>query len=490
MGGAWPIGVSADYSGYPNLNTPYSAPGTMNLPPTMQGQPPPQARGGQPNHYPPFGGPTSAPMAPPTNWGQPMQGWGYVTPAPNAYQPLGGPPVGPPAGWPNMGMESMTAAMAGMGLGGQGGYQAFGTNAPPQRRQRYVEEGDRMDPFAEGEHCAFLSLYLSCNLPIESNGFPNYLDGPVLTPMIVSIVEAKLRMNPILLPPSHPDSKAHLTWNLLCPTSDIHYSTDPVHKSWSTGRHSPATFPRTNQLIIITTVNTWQWYIPVNAHNPKVGVTCTEIVDAVEKSMRRMTVKKDWNAIPTRELQNEVAQSYKRNRGRGEGLSFKVPGGNLGDGMVRMDFLRDYIYWGGLEVIDTDQPDTEGDHQHIMRRWLDLNARSPVVGWPCTLVLRLESVRSRTADEFASEWERSRHRRAGSAAGRPRSASRGKHQGQSQGPWGGGLATSSGPWGGGMASSSGQRSRAGSRAATSRPGSRVGIRVQGASSDEESDSSD
>ena len=71
-----------------------------------------------------------------------------------------------------------------------------------------------------------------------------------------------------------------------------------------------------------------------------------------------------------------------------------------------------------------------------------------------------------------ADWQRSGYRGTSSDAGRSRNANR------SQSGWGAGLATSSG-----------QRSRIGSRAASSRLGSRVSVIVQSTSSDEDEGSS-
>lgn len=287
-------------------------------------------------------------------------------------------------------------------------------------------------------------------------------DHPVLNPFIMKIVGAKMKVNPILQAPAA-SSSGHLKWNVLFPSSTIHYSKDPAHKSWSGGRDDPATFPRTTQVRILTTIQTYPWCFTVDAKNPKVGVTCGEIIEQIHYELKKMTSKGDWGAIP-REFQQAVSSAYHFNRGRDSG----APGGVLSEGMRRLDYLRGFVWWAGLEPVD---PAEDQESADIMRRWL--NQHGPqVVSMPCLLLLKLESMSTRSVDEVR-DWESSgRQRRASisaSATGGPRSSSRAP---SAQG----------GGWAGGS------RSRAASRAG-SRPGSSVGFRVQGPS-DSDSDESD
>jgi len=172
------------------------------------------------------------------------------------------------------------------------------------------------------------------------------VDGPVLDPKLARIVGAQVRINPLIAPvPDEGPDPVHLKWNMLYPVSTIQRSTDPSHVSWSKGRDTPATFPRLKELRIIS--ETIPWIIQVKATKDSRGITCAELIDAIARDLNRNTGKGDYEALPAA-AKNEVRQAYKHNRSPLP----HVPGGMLGQGMKRLDFLRKNTMFAGIEVND------------------------------------------------------------------------------------------------------------------------------------------
>ena len=276
--------------------------------------------------------------------------------------------------------------------------------------------------------------------------------------MLVHIVKAKLKLNPILMSPETTPG-AYLDWNILFSSGTARLSTDPPHKSWSAGRTAPATFPRVTTLMVITTVNTYQWCFEIHAKDPKIGITCGELADGLANDLHKLAGKRPYESL-SRDQRHAVGEAYRHNRSRLPG----VPGGTLGEGMRRLDYLREYVWWNGLEVVD---PETSNDHNNLMARWLDQNPGQGRLAtkMPCLLVLRLDTWQSRSQQEV-NEWDQSRERRRSeSGRSRSRAASNAANTASSvQGAWGG-------TW---PAEAQGGRSRANSRAASrSRAGSRA-----------------
>jgi hypothetical protein len=127
------------------------------------------------------------------------------------------------------------------------------------------------------------------------------------------------------------------------PSSLVHRSDDHHQISWSKGRGEPATFPRITQLRI--TSNHFPWLIEVDAQDEEAGVTCGEAIDTIAKAMDKLTSASDYSSLP-KEKQAKVNRAYRHNRSR----SADVPGGRLGEGLKRMDFLCDLTAFGGLEA--------------------------------------------------------------------------------------------------------------------------------------------
>lgn len=130
---------------------------------------------------------------------------------------------------------------------------------------------------------------------------------------------------------------------MLFPTSTIQRSIDPSHVSWSKGRDAPATFPRLKELRIISEAT--PWIIPVRASKEEIGVTCAEVIEAIARDMYKNTGKAEFEALPPH-VRNEVRAAYKHNRSPLP----NVPGGRLGDGLKRLDFLGKNSVFGGVEL--------------------------------------------------------------------------------------------------------------------------------------------
>jgi len=135
----------------------------------------------------------------------------------------------------------------------------------------------------------------------------------------------------------------YLKWNMLFPTSTIQRSCDPSHVSWSKGRDAPATFPRLKELRIVS--ETIPWITRVKASKEDVGVTCAEVIEAIARDLYKNTGKTDFEALPA-QVRTEVRAAYKHNRSPLP----NVPGGMLGVGLKRLDFLRKNSIFGGIEV--------------------------------------------------------------------------------------------------------------------------------------------
>ena len=132
---------------------------------------------------------------------------------------------------------------------------------------------------------------------------------------------------------------------MLFPTSTVQRSTDPSHISWSKGRDAPATFPRVSSLRLVS--DTIPWVLPVEARDIGIGVTCGEVIDSIAHQLAKFSDKHDYERL-TPNLRREVGIAYRRNRSREPG----VPGGQLGQGMKRLDFLRLDTMFSGIELND------------------------------------------------------------------------------------------------------------------------------------------
>jgi len=82
--------------------------------------------------------------------------------------------------------------------------------------------------------------------------------------------------------------------------------------------------------------------VTVHAMDTGVGVTCGELIDGLSDDLHKLTSAADYKAAPVAKKQI-IGDSYRYNRSRASG----VPGGRLGEGLRRMDFLgRDAVFGG------------------------------------------------------------------------------------------------------------------------------------------------
>ncbi|KAF8414841.1 hypothetical protein L210DRAFT_3433551 [Boletus edulis BED1] len=221
---------------------------------------------------------------------------------------------------------------------------------------RWTNDADRMDPFAEGSHY-----------------------GPVLEPFLAKIVGATIKLNPLLAPP--PDTQDdYLRWNMLFHTSNC-YRTTESQRSWVKGRNAPATHPRVTHIRIIS--RPFPWMIHVRAQNPKLGVTCGEVLDAVSMYMYGDVAKKEYEPLPpTRKRQ--IWESYRFNRS----TDSNAPGGRLGEGLKRLDWLGSASRFGGLVPSDSFVKEHCGD---VL---------------PCTFELKCLPTYALTAEEVREQQRR------------------------------------------------------------------------------------
>jgi hypothetical protein len=171
------------------------------------------------------------------------------------------------------------------------------------------------------------------------------VDGPVLTPLLLRIVNAKLTINPLLSPPDTSLENPYLKWNMLFSASHCVRSDDPPQRSWSRGRAEPATHPRLTELKIVS--RTFPWTIIIFAGDEKIGVTCGEVVDRLDDFLHKNLKKADADSdTPSHKAERDAAYYHNRSTALG------VPGGRLGDGLRRLDWLCKDTMFGGLTVDD------------------------------------------------------------------------------------------------------------------------------------------
>jgi hypothetical protein len=122
-------------------------------------------------------------------------------------------------------------------------------------------------------------------------------------------------------------------------------SNDPPHKSWSQGRAQPATFPRVTHMRIIS--EAFPWMINIHAQDRSTGVCCGEVIDGIADYLQRLSSAQEYHILPAAR-RKAIRDAYNHNRARAHG----VPGGVLGDGLRRLDWLCQETMFGGIERRD------------------------------------------------------------------------------------------------------------------------------------------
>ncbi|KAF5353178.1 hypothetical protein D9757_012653 [Collybiopsis confluens] len=179
----------------------------------------------------------------------------------------------------------------------------------------------------------------------EFSAGPHY--GAVLEPFLTHVLGVVPKLNPLIRPaPMEPGDAEHdyLKWNMLWASNMVQRSSDNTQTSWSNGRKNPATFPRITSMRLLP--NILPFTIDVFARDPDVGITCGDLIDAISDSMRKHAGQADFDSLSA-SRKKTVSEAYRHNRSRAHG----VPGGALGEGLRRLDFLGTDTMFGELERI-------------------------------------------------------------------------------------------------------------------------------------------
>jgi hypothetical protein len=131
----------------------------------------------------------------------------------------------------------------------------------------------------------------------------------------------------------------------------------------------------------------------VRAKDRRAGVTCGEVIDALAENFSRLAKQVDYDALPPRRKQ-QVSEAYEHNRSTAHG----VPGGKLGRGLQRLDFLYKDTMFGGIVIDDA-----------LAKRLIGETL-------PCTFVLRCLRRYALTREEIREQEARDRAAQAASDA--------------------------------------------------------------------------
>lgn len=215
------------------------------------------------------------------------------------------------------------------------------------------------------------------------------LDGPVLDPLLLHKVQAKIKINPLLASSEDNPDGDFLNWNMLYRSATCRRSSDREQQSWMIGRDDPATFPRVKMIRIVC--KGLPWVFTINALDPEAGLTCGEVIDGIDEHLVKYTSKEE---ITTASNQRDILTSYRHNR------SVHGPGGRLGQAILRKDWLLNTTAFAGITKNDS-------------------LAKAHCGGalLPCTFELKCETGFRPSADEledednYDREQERERERR-------------------------------------------------------------------------------
>jgi len=100
--------------------------------------------------------------------------------------------------------------------------------------------------------------------------------------------------------------------------------------------------PRLETLTLIS--EHFPWLINIRASDADIGVTCADVMEALHKDLHKSFSKDEVNKWSKGRLE-KISAVYHYNRQAKEG----VPGGALGKGFRRVDYLSEYTIFDGIE---------------------------------------------------------------------------------------------------------------------------------------------
>ena len=177
------------------------------------------------------------------------------------------------------------------------------------------------------------------------NRCAHHIDGPVHNARTATLLDTTFEVNPILrhLPPQSDENR--LEYNVLFSLSTASLFKDKQEISWVDGRDEPAVLPRVETLTLIS--EHFPWMIYVKASDADVGVTCADVMEALSKDLHKSFSKDEVDRWSKGRLE-KISAVYHYNRKAKEG----VPGGALGKGFRRVDYLSEYTIFDGIEYDD------------------------------------------------------------------------------------------------------------------------------------------
>ncbi|KAF8319445.1 hypothetical protein DL93DRAFT_2053745 [Clavulina sp. PMI_390] len=161
----------------------------------------------------------------------------------------------------------------------------------------------------------------------------------------------QIELHPVL---THSLPSFHLVFNLANGQTGGYDNSKPNDDLDFAMGDQPATCPRVNEIHILTK---WApWITTVKASNPKRGITLTDVVSGLWATYGELPITdSEWGTLPVRE-QERVRRSNVNNQmaiqpnNMWPGAAFS-PSPNK-DRFRRADWLRDKIFFDGLEVDD------------------------------------------------------------------------------------------------------------------------------------------
>ncbi|TDL22564.1 hypothetical protein BD410DRAFT_704137, partial [Rickenella mellea] len=164
--------------------------------------------------------------------------------------------------------------------------------------------------------------------------------GPVLDPFHIETLGIIPKLNSLLAAP-HEEHEEHsgdrLEWTMSFPTSMVHRVSDPPHTSWTRGRTSPATFPRISNMRIC--LHDSPWVTNVVASDQEVGVTCSDIIEALKASLNKPIMPEEFLNFST-DVQRRLSATYHRVHGSWNRTT---------PGLMRVDWFGNDPQFSGLE---------------------------------------------------------------------------------------------------------------------------------------------